>query len=293
MPCYRFHPLADLTTLVANKRNQALRRLRRLTLLPHGFPVLWAARGIRMLMPRTVHALVDYFNVAGIPKGRPPTFKDHNQALDGIVALLLKQFRVLQPRPESVRVRLYGGWHDERTDDHTEARQELGVIARRYYPTGGRTTRVFLDLADALMSLPGHDLSHTLRLWAGLPRLRAGRPHRCVYPDDCPLDNLRHWQRNRCPMRPDCSVRPQEAIVAERQKLVDTAIVADTIHLARHHGSDWIAVVSNDDDILPGLISGAADHDRLLLLTINRTNPSSYADLLSHVSVDYFALNDR
>ncbi|MCE2559044.1 MAG: hypothetical protein J4F98_10640 [Acidobacteria bacterium] len=244
-------------------------------------------------MPRTAYALVDYFNVAALPRNRPPTFKDHSEAVDGVVSLLLRQCRVLQPRPESLRIRLYGGWHDERTHDYSEARQALGAIARRYYPTGGRPSRVFLHLADALMSLPGHDLSHTLRLWSGLPPLRVERPDNCGYPSKCPLDHLRHWQRNRCPMRPGCTVRSRAAIGTERQKLVDTAIVADTIHFARHYESDWIAVVSNDDDILPGLISGAADHGRLLLITIDRTNPSSYADLLSQVSVDYFALDRR
>ena len=244
-------------------------------------------------MPRTAYALVDYFNVAALPKNRPPTFKDHSEALDGIVSLLLTQFRVLQPRPESLRIRLYGGWHDERTDDHTEARQALGAIARRYYPTGGRPTRVFLQFADALLALPGHDLSHTLRLWSGLPPLRVGRPDHCRNPDNCPLDDIRHWHRNRCPNRPECAVTARQAIATERQKLVDTALVADTIHFARHYESDWIAVVSNDDDILPGLLAGAADHGRLLLVTIDRTNPTSYADLLSQVSVDYYALNRR
>ncbi len=241
-------------------------------------------------MPRTAHALVDYFNVAALPRGRRPKFRDHSEALDGIISLLLNEIRRLQPPPESLRIRLYGGWHDERTNDHTEARQALGAIARRYYPTGGPPSRVFVHMADSLMALPDHDLSHTLRLWSGLPALRVERPSNCRHPDDCPLDDLRHWQRNRCPMRPDCGVTSREAIVAERQKLVDTAIVADTIHFARHHAADWVAVVSNDDDILPGLMAGAADHSRLLLVTIDRTYPSSYADLLSQMSVEYLAL---
>lgn len=242
-------------------------------------------------MPRTAHALIDYFNVAALPQHRRPTFKDHSEALDEIVSLLLRKFRALQPRPDSLRIRLYGGWHDERTDYQTEARQELGTIARRYYPTGGRPVRVFLQLADALIALPGHDLRHTLRLWSGLPSLRVESPEHCRHPDDCPLDDLRHWQRNRCPRRPECGVSSRQAIGAERQKLVDTAIVADTLHFARNYESDWIAVVSNDDDILSGLISGAADHRHLLLITIDRTNPSPYADLLSELSVDYFDLD--
>ena len=62
------------------------------------------------------------------------------------------------------------------------------------------------------------------------------------------------------------------------------------MHLARYHESDWVAVVSNDDDILPGLLAGAAEHERLWLVTVARTRPSAYAELLSRVSVSYAAL---
>ena len=244
-------------------------------------------------MSCTAHALVDYFNVAGLPRDRRPTLRDHSEALERVVSLLLRHVRGLRPRPESLRIRLYGGWHDERTNEHTVARQELGVIARRYYPTGGPYSRVFVRMADALMSLPDRDLNHTLRLWSGLPALRTNRPGKCGRPDDCPLDHFRHWRRDRCPARESCSVTAREAIARERQKLVDTAIVADTIHFARNYAADWVAVVSNDDDILPGLVAGAADHDRLLLVTIGRTNPSFYADLLSLVRVEYAALSSQ
>ena len=242
-------------------------------------------------MPVTAHALVDYFNVAQLPRHRPASFRDHSDALEQLVAHLLHAVRVLQPRPASLEIRLYGGWHDEATDDLTEARQALGAIARRYYPAGP-PIRVFVRLADSLMTLSYHDLSHTLRLWTGFPPFRIRRPTECGRPQDCPLDDLRHWQRNRCPRHTECPVRTRDAILSERQKLVDTAIVADTIHFARYYTSDWVAVVSNDDDIVPGLLAGATDHDQLVLLTIDRTNPSPYAQLLSLVSVHYSALGN-
>ena len=129
------------------------------------------------------------------------------------------------------------------------------------------------------MALRHHDLRHTLRLWNGLPPLRIHRPDSCTEPGECPLDDFRHWQKNRCPRHFGCPVATRDAIATERQKLVDTAIVADTIHLARYDRSNWVAVVSNDDDILPGLLSGAAEHERLILVTVARTQPSAYAAL--------------
>ena len=122
------------------------------------------------------------------------------------------------------------------------------------------------------------------------PPLRIRRPDSCAHSTNCPLDDLRQWQKKRCPRHNDCPVKTRDAIGAERQKLVDTAIVADTMYLARYHGRDWVAVVSNDDDILPGLLSGAADHERLMLATVARTQPSAYAGLLTRMSVAYAAL---
>ena len=244
-------------------------------------------------MAPSLYALVDYFNVASLPSHRRPTFKEHAGELERIVSMLLAHAEDLAPRPEALRLRLYGGWHDERTDEATESREELGAIARRHYPAGGRPCRVFVGMADSLMALPDHDLRHTLRLWNGLPALRIKRPDPCAQPKNCPLDEFRHWQKNRCPRRPDCTVKAREAIAAERQKLVDTAIVADTMHFARYHSPDWVAVVSNDDDILPGLLAGAAEHQRLMLVTVARSQPSAYEGLLSRLSVAYAPLSTR
>ncbi len=241
-------------------------------------------------MAQSLHALVDYFNVASLPTHRRPTFADHAGALDRVVSTLLDHARSLTPRPLALRLRLYGGWHDEQTDGPTHSRQALGAVARRRYPAGRHPCRVFVGMADSLMALRHHDLKHTLRLWNGLPPLRVQRPDSCAHPANCPLEDLRQWQKNRCPRRTDCPVETRDALVTERQKLVDTAIVADTIYLARYHTLDWVAVVSNDDDILPGLLSGAAEHDRLMLLTVARTQPSAYAGLLSRMSVAYAAL---
>lgn len=241
-------------------------------------------------MAQSLHALVDYFNVASLPTHRRPTFADHDGALHEVVSTLVDHARSLNPRPETLRVRLYGGWHDERTEGPTQAREVLGAIARRHYPAGRHPCRVFVGMADSLMALRHHDLRHTLRLWNGLPPLRIRRPDSCTQPGECPLDDFRHWQKNRCPRHSDCPVATRDAIATERQKLVDTAIVADTIHLARYDRSSWVAVVSNDDDILPGLLSGAAEHERLMLVTVARTQPSAYAELLSRMAVAYAAL---
>ncbi|MYA07357.1 MAG: hypothetical protein F4060_09235 [Holophagales bacterium] len=241
-------------------------------------------------MYTTAYALVDYFNVARLPGHRPATYADHADALEELVGLLLGAATALQPRPGFLKIRLYGGWHDERTNRTTDAREMLGAIARRHYPTL-RPLRVFVSLADSLIALPRYELRHTLRLWNGIGRPRTRRHGACAYPDTCPLGDLREWARGSCPKRPDCSVKTREAVLTERQKLVDTSMVADTMHLARHTSTDWIAVVSNDDDILPGLLAAAADNQQLLLYTVERSQPSQYGPLLDHLEVKYQPLS--
>lgn len=241
-------------------------------------------------MISTLHALVDYFNVAGLPSHRPPRFSDHLQAVERIAAAITATARRLNPQPRTLRLRLYGGWHDEASDDLTEARQALGAIGRKHYPTPP-PLRVFVQPADSLMASPRHNLHHTLRFWRGFGPFRTMIPRDCAFRDSCAVEALHDWRSGRCPHRPLCPAAARDAVFAERQKMVDTAMVADTIHFARHFPRSWVAVVSNDDDVVPGLIAAAGDHQRLLLFTLDRSQPSSYASLLDELSVDYLALD--
>jgi hypothetical protein len=69
---------------------------------------------------------------------------------------------------------------------------------------------------------------------------------------DCPLSPVAGFvNRNACPQAA-CLVTPQSIFKgAGQQKLVDTMLIADLIFLAR----TVLFVVTNDDDVWPGLIS--------------------------------------
>jgi hypothetical protein len=62
-------------------------------------------------------------------------------------------------------------------------------------------------------------------------------------------------QSGHCPQA-GCSLGVRELIEGRgEQKLVDTMIVADLIHLS-HIGETEVTVVTADDDVWPGVISG-------------------------------------
>jgi hypothetical protein len=63
------------------------------------------------------------------------------------------------------------------------------------------------------------------------------------------------FQSGTCP-QPGCSLRIRDLVLGRsEQKLVDTMIVADLIHLS-HTGETEVAVVTADDDVWPGVITG-------------------------------------
>jgi hypothetical protein len=63
------------------------------------------------------------------------------------------------------------------------------------------------------------------------------------------------FQSGKCPQA-DCSYGVHDLVQSRgEQKLVDTMIVADLIHLS-HIGETDVAVVTADDDVWPGVITG-------------------------------------
>lgn len=225
-------------------------------------------------------ALVDYYNVAPLKRGANNDYKGHLAAVESLVDSILATAICLDPKPAEVRVRLYGGWHDSATDSATEAREILGSIARKFYPTRA-PLRVFLEMADSLVSLPGENLSHTLRFWKGLaPFSISPTVDTCrLGSNSCALQELDQWRRGRCPRFGDCGVATNEVTKSLRQKLVDTALVADAITLA-HESEGWVAPVSNDDDILPGVVVASRQSRRVVFLRYGKHTSSPYDHLM-------------
>ena len=160
----------------------------------------------------------------------------------------------------SVECRLYGGWFQE-TAISPSAQQLLPEL-RRNFPSsmaiadqkGTEIVLVRAQLALALACDPRVELTHTYRRRSLPPSLRcipAPFPG-CSDPTNCPIADLDPFmQHGTCP-EGRCVVTPRGVLQRAEQKLVDSMIVIDLVHLAGA-SSEPLVVVSADDDIWPGI----------------------------------------
>lgn len=233
-----------------------------------------------------LHALVDYFNVATFRRGTTLSYSDHLAAVDILASAVQSVGETLSPKPDEITMRLYGGWHSAISENRTEAREILGAIGRKHFPTR-RPNRMFLEMADSLVALPNETLLHTHRLWRGLSPFRLIDQVQAVCPLDpltCPLHELDHWRRGRCPRAVRCTRTTDAVASSERQKLVDTALVADAIILAQETDS-WVVPVSNDDDIIPAVLAGQLLSKKVLLLRIGKRLASPYDAIIERSGI--------
>src|SRR5439155_9583650 len=131
---------------------------------------------------RPAWALVDFYNVANLPSGRPLTYRDFELAFVETIDRLIRLVLELQPRADQLRCRFYGGWADEvKWTLHYDLLRV--AVAKNSPGRSGITVRV--DFATSLMILPGEPLFNTSRLSAGLPTFEAVTAQR-----DCPLPTV-------------------------------------------------------------------------------------------------------
>ena len=160
--------------------------------------------------------------------------------------------------------RLYGCWYEERRlsgrarDLDDAIREAFPADLRLAPPEGDRTVDVSVELARRLSIEPDLDLFHTYRP-RGAPRGLASRDlpfAGCVRPGECPLIPAHHLlAQGNCPAL-SCEVGPLEVFRRSEQKMVDTMLTADLIYASRaapRGGRPQVAVVTNDDDIWPGI----------------------------------------
>ena len=193
-------------------------------------------------------ALVDYDNL-----------RVGGRDIWAIVQQLLDEVGV--PRCEgerAVRFRLYGGWFEGL---HLSRRaQRLSAAIDSRFPR--RMSVVSGELAVALMVTvelarrlvdDRIDLTHTYRRWSTPPTLSclAAPFEACARPAQCALSGLAPFVNNaQCPV-PACGVTPPAVLKKEEQKLVDSMLVVDLVHLAETR-SEPIVLASSDDDMWPG-----------------------------------------
>ena len=136
-----------------------------------------------------------------------------------------------------VRLRLYAGWHSGKT--RTPYYQGIAKVMGTY---GGRTRAYHAGRVAFRGGNGGIQLGDTLACVPG----RRARKHGVHL-----LDTLRHQ-----PGKPE----PAE-------KMVDTALVVDLLGLASRKEADRYLVVSDDDDMLPGIFAAEATGAATMMLS--------------------------
>jgi hypothetical protein len=191
-------------------------------------------------------------------------------------------------------VKFYGGWFEY--DRLTKMAQELSSEIRRQFPyalfntksSPARKVTVNASLAFSLESLPKKTLTNTFRSRSPARKMTCAEPSGsgCTA-RDCPLSPVVGFvDKNSCP-EAGCPVTPQNIFRGSgQQKLVDTMLVADVIFLAKT--DPMLFVVTNDDDVWPGLISAMVLGSTII--HINTDAGSSGSDYRTGVPGKYFQL---
>ena len=194
----------------------------------------------------------------------------------------------LPARVHDLRFRLYDGWYDcdgVATDLHGMVRGHV----LQTYPTLRRRQRLFAEIAQSAAVSPDDCFLDTYRRQRGLSRYavsisRTPAPA-CAAPLDCAVSDLRTWFKGTCPHLSGCEAKSQDVASFGYQKLVDTTLVADAIWLASQ--KQMIAVVSEDEDVLPGLITARFYGAPVLWLGHTDAPRAPYRDLIRKHKIGY------
>lgn len=197
-------------------------------------------------------ALVDYDNIPRIERNR------------GLAQLAHRIANVIGPAPfaaePSLRLRLYGGWFNKSNASRNAQAlvAELGATFPIQMVVSDATSSIKLpcraEMAYSLACDPGVTVTHTYRPRSLPPALTCSAPPftGCANPGACPVVPLHDFFHSGQCSVVSCAVSPEVILTKPEQKLVDSMIIADLIHLTRA-STEQLAVVSTDDDILPGI----------------------------------------
>jgi hypothetical protein len=218
--------------------------------------------------PRHMKVLVDYDNIPG---------SIARQGLTYLADRILMKVHTIVPTLTALDLRLYGGW--DRKNQLTKTGQELATQLRSHFPrvltVTAKPIRLNMQLAESLEALPGKRFVNTLRT-EPVRKIKSFVPsHTTCRNSSCPIDVVAVFlNAARCPAE-GCMATPQMLLSQDQQKMVDTMMVADLIHLASADGEP-LAIVTSDDDLWPGILSALARGTSVIHLqtrTVNNVPP--------------------
>lgn len=187
------------------------------------------------MLPENVIGFVDW-KTAIIVSGASRLKRDRaiaETALRHIERVISEYLATLSERPPClVRLRLYSGWWSGKTP--TDYRRGVDRLRKNYAKTSRRFGNCVFDGGNE-----GIQTGDKL----------ACRSDRMARKEGVHLLNMVRYDRGR-----------------KREKMVDTGLISDLLVLAWRKKADRYIVVSDDDDVLPGLFSAEAIGARVKLL---------------------------
>lgn len=216
-------------------------------------------------MPEHMYVLVDYSNMRGLG----------NRGLETKIGELTEAIcTVLEAPPHRLNYRLYGGWYEEET--LTQKAEEITIEIQDEYPKiyhpipdpdGKKKARIRVktDLAYSMLIDPNHHLVRTVRRRKTYRsvRVRSPKSNGCRR-NDCFLKGIKgFFSKGRCTHR-ECDLKAHDLLSEKReQKLVDTMLSSDLLHLVSE-GHDTVVLVTSDDDLIPAVRQALLNDVRII-----------------------------
>ena len=175
--------------------------------------------------------------------------------------LLLKKILQLYKDIDYFDIRLYGGWKENGKWTRLGSVIQQAVASFNFFPIKdkiqNKIIRGKIELVTRLIAVPFVEWDDTVTTRSGIPRLRLmnpGLPEGCISDNEnCPIRLIYRFSRKRirqCSV-PGCPVNTKNAFKVVEQKMVDTMLSCDVIHLSNDEDVFGMMVISDDFDLLP------------------------------------------
>lgn len=228
------------------------------------------------------YCLADFHNLRMSPHGRPLNPADVRDGIFELASAVHAAGLEVGYAISDLTIRFYGGWHEEGVGPTQHLRVLTAAIRSFPRRLGGR---IRIQVADATVSLPHLRFTETVRPAPPPSRFRPPQIHEfCVRGHDCRANDLIRWLDGSCP-EPGCRVPLTRILVRRQQKMVDTLMTADAVHLAHSGEADLLIVASDDDDLLPALLSAGASGTAVVSLFRRQPHKVRYGFLLHEAGV--------
>jgi uncharacterized LabA/DUF88 family protein len=193
--------------------------------------------------------LVDYNNILEVDRKKGVRYVSER------ILSVIGPFRLGERHRATIR--LYDGWYEAQSPSRVA--QEVSADVQANCPhtvtlvDGTDTKRliVSVELAYSLRSDPTVHLWHTFRAKSPQSNVSCKTPLSAgCTAASCPLAPMERFiAKRKCPVA-GCSLKPQDFLVRNEQKLIDTMMAADLFSLHLSSAPEAV-IVSSDDDLLP------------------------------------------